>query len=222
MSPRSAPAAVQPHPEGLPHWAERAVERSPGVRRTPERSLEQAKAIVAAANELVAARGAEFTTQELVAEAGVSLQTFYKAFASKDELLLAVLEDRIASSCEAYAAATASLPPLDRLEAYVGVALAAPTSAGAEARFITAEHWRLMQDYPAEVEAATRPFTELVEASLRQAVAEGSLDVEAPDEAAWLITQLVMSVFHHRACSGSAGASAAGLWAFCLAALGGR
>lgn len=207
--------------EDLPQWAERAIERSPGVRRTPERSLEQAQAIVKAANELVLARGAEFTTHELVSEAGVSLQTFYKAFESKDELLLAVFEDRIASSCAIYAKATADLAPIDRLKTFVAVALSTPEEAGTEARFITAEHWRLMQIYPTEVEAATAPYARLVEAAITQAVDEGLLHVANPKDASWMITQLVMSIFHHQACTGEPGISAQSLWAFCLAALQG-
>ena len=222
MTARLAAADQEESLEDLPLWAERAIERSPGVRRTPERSLEQAQAIVDAANGLVLARGTDFTTQELVNEAGVSLQTFYKAFESKDELLLAVFEDRIASSCAIYAAATANLSPMDRLKTFVAVALATQEEAGVEARFITAEHWRLMQIYPAEVEAATSPYSRLVEKAIVDAVAEGSLEVEDPKAAAWMITQLVMSIFHHRACAGEPGVSVGALWGFCLAAIGGR
>ena len=46
-------------------------------------------------------KGDAFTTQELVKEAGVALQTFYRYFASKDELLLAVIADAMADACDA-------------------------------------------------------------------------------------------------------------------------
>ena len=56
-----------------------------------------------AARRLIDAKGDEFTTQELVAEAGVALQTFYRYFASKDELLLAVIGDAMTDACERWA-----------------------------------------------------------------------------------------------------------------------
>ena len=69
------------------------------MQRTRARQIEQAQAIVAAARRLIAERGERFTTQELVKEAGVALQTFYRLFGGKDQLLLAVFEDLIAESC---------------------------------------------------------------------------------------------------------------------------
>ena len=204
----------------LPQWAERAIERSPGVRRTPERSLEQARAIVEAAKRLLDVNGTEFTTQELVNEAGVSLQTFYKAFESKDELFLALLEDLIASSCVDYQKATESLAPLERLRRFISIAVVDEAGGGFSPRFTTSEHWRLMQIYPAEIEAATTPYTDLVELAIKDAMAEGLLKVASPRDSAWLITQLVMSVFHHGAFSGIAGVDEARLWSFCSAALG--
>ena len=69
-----------------------------------------------AASALIRAKGDEFTTQELAAEAGVALQTFYRYFASKDELLLAVIGDAMADACEGWALAAAEMPdPLARL-----------------------------------------------------------------------------------------------------------
>ena len=71
-------------------WAERVADRSEAVQRSRARQIEQAQAIVAAARRLIAERGDQFTTQELVKEARVSLQTFYRIFGGKDQLLLAV------------------------------------------------------------------------------------------------------------------------------------
>ena len=68
------------------------------MQRSRARQIEQAKAVVAAARRLIVERGDQFTTQELVKEAGVALQTFYRIFGGKDQLLLAVFEDLIAES----------------------------------------------------------------------------------------------------------------------------
>ena len=53
-----------------------------------------------AARTLIDAKGDDFTTQELAAEAGVALQTFYRYFSSKDELLLAVIGDAMVDAVE--------------------------------------------------------------------------------------------------------------------------
>src|SRR5438477_13061831 len=105
-------------------WAERTADRSPAVQRSRARQIEQAQAIVTAERRLIAERGERFTTQELVKEAGVALQTFYRLFAGKDQLLLAVFEDMIAESCEQFEDAARELPdPIARLRFCVTVAL---------------------------------------------------------------------------------------------------
>ena len=76
-------------------WAARAADRSPSVQRSRARSVQQARVIVEAARRLIDEKGENFTTQELIKEAGVALQTFYRHFGSKDELLLAVLEENV-------------------------------------------------------------------------------------------------------------------------------
>src|SRR5437763_1376439 len=81
-----------------PSWATRAADRSPTVQRSRTRSVQRAKQIVAAARRLVDVKGGDFTTHELVKEAGVAVQTFYKHFSGKDQVLLAVIEDVIAET----------------------------------------------------------------------------------------------------------------------------
>ena len=84
-----------------------------------------------AAGRLIHTKGDEFTTQELCAEAGVALQTFYRYFASKDELLLAVIGDAMTDACERWAEAAAELPdPLARLKYYLTSTLRAAKRAG--------------------------------------------------------------------------------------------
>ena len=51
--------------------------------------------ILAAGRILIATNGADFTTQAVIQEAGVALQTFYRYFKSKDQLLLALIGDLI-------------------------------------------------------------------------------------------------------------------------------
>jgi AcrR family transcriptional regulator len=208
-------------------WAERVADRSETVQRSRARQIEQAHAIVAAARRLITERGDQFTTQELVKEAGVALQTFYRIFGGKDQLLLAVFEDLIGESCADYERAAEALPdPVARLHFYVSVTVGSvgEASYGIGPRFVTAEHWRLHQLFPEEMTHATQHFTDLVERQLVLANEEGLLTSPDPQRDAWFVTKLVMAVFHHYAYSEDpidTQAIAEELWQFCLRALGG-
>jgi AcrR family transcriptional regulator len=208
-------------------WAERAADRSPVVQRSRARQIEQAKVIVDAARRLIVERGGRFTTQELVKEAGVALQTFYRLFAGKDQLLLAVFEDLIAESCMHYEEAARELPdPVARLQFYVTEALRSVGDGSLDIapRFVTAEHWRLYQLFPEEMSRATQPFADLVATQLELAVVDGTLAPADPQRTAWFVTKLVMAVFHHYAFADLPDDSTAirdELWEFCLAAVGG-
>jgi AcrR family transcriptional regulator len=206
-------------------WAERVADRSPVVQRSKEKSVDQARSIVSAARRLIEAEGPTFTTQELIKEAGIALQTFYRYFSGKDALLLAVIEDLIEENCCAYRAHAASIAdPVDRLRFYVTTTVHGLSAPGSGPSFITAEHFRLQTQYPAEVSQATQPYTDLLIDEINAAVSAGLLHPRDAEYSAWLITQLVMAVFHHYDCAGvdePTDVIAERLWNFCYAALDG-
>jgi AcrR family transcriptional regulator len=206
-------------------WADRVADRSPVVQRSKERSVEQARTLVTAARRLLETKGPSFTTQELIKEAGMALQTFYRCFSSKDQLLLAVIEDLIDENCGLYRERAAHLEDaIARLEFYVTATvrgLAVPRNGPS---FITSEHFRLQMLYPSEVSNATQAFTDLILEEILGAVAAGQLQTKDPEYSAWLITQLTMAVFHHYDCAGLDEPTeqiSQKLWEFCLAALDG-
>jgi AcrR family transcriptional regulator len=207
-------------------WAERAADRSPVVQRSRDRSLEQARSIVAAARRLIETKGPNFTTQELIKEAGIALQTFYRYFPGKDQLLLAVIEDIIDENCAMFREQARKLSdPVERLRYYVAATVHALETPGKGPSFMTSEHFRLQTLYPADVSRATQPYTDLLVEEIRDAVAEDRVHPHDPDYAAWLITQLSMAVFHHYDCAGldePVDQIAERLWEFCYAALNGR
>lgn len=224
-APAARPRASRP-PDASDTWAERAADRSPVVQRSRDRGVEQAKSIVAAAHRLIETKGQNFTTQELIKEAGIALQTFYRYFPGKDYLMLAVIEDIINQSCAVYRDQAQALPgPVERLRYYVDFTVRALETPGSGPSFMTSEHFRLQTLYPAEVSRATQPYTDLVLEEIRAAMAEGLMHPHDPENAAWLITQLTMAVFHHYVGAGlkePAEVVADRLWAFCLGALGGQ
>jgi AcrR family transcriptional regulator len=184
--------------------------------------------IVRAARELVDEKGAAFTTQDLIKQGGIALQTFYRHFDGKDQLLVAVFQDMIADACVAFEQAAANVDnPLERLRIYIATALAGlSTPPGAVGPgFITAEHWRLQQEFPAEIAAATKPFADLVRRELERAEAAGMASPADSERDGWLITRLVMAEFHHysfRTESVDADRIAEDVWQFCLRAVGGE
>ena len=79
---------------GTPQWQERAVERSLGSAR--QRAITRGGIFIAAAVDLLRTTGkADFTVQEVVDRSGLSLRAFYQHFATKDDLLLALVEETV-------------------------------------------------------------------------------------------------------------------------------
>ena len=190
------------------------------------RTGKHSDAILRAARELIDEKGAAFTTQELIKEAGIALQTFYRHFDGKDQLLVAVIQDMIADACDAFEQAAANVDdPLERLHIYIATALRGLQNApgGVGPGFITAEHWRLQQEFPDEIAAATAPFAALVQRELERAEAAGLASPGDVERDGWLITRLVMAEYHHyafRPDTVDADRLAEDVWRFCLTGIG--
>lgn len=210
-------------------WVERAVERSAAVQRSRVRIAKQVRQMLDAARRLIANKGDEFTTQELVTEAGVALQTFYRYFGSKDELLLAVIGDAMTEACERWARGADELPdPLSRLRFYLTATLErlnGDSRNAAMSRFVVATRWRLHRQFPEELAEVEKPFVDLLRGAVSDAVAAGQLNPMDPQWDSWFLGELVRSVYHYYAFVGHEGAelelAKQRLWQFSLTALGG-
>ncbi len=208
-------------------WAARAADRSPSAQRSRMRRVERADQILQAARRLIAKQGIDFTTQELVREAGIAIQTFYKHFGSKDHVLLAVIGDLVSEACRHLAARAQPISdPLDRLRFYVAAVLGTVgrSAEGVPSGFVTAQHWRLERLYPVELAEATRPFVDLLVPEIAAAGRAGLISTPHPDYDAWLISQLLTTLFHHYENAPSdlsEDVVRERVWSFCLRALGG-
>ena len=211
-------------------WVDRAVERSAAVQRSRMRIAEQVRVMLDAARRLIADKGDEFTTQELVTEAGVALQTFYRYFASKDELLLAVIGDAMVDACERWAAAAAEMPdPLDRVRYLLTTTferLEGDPQNTAMSRFVVSTRWRLHRQFPKELAEAEKPFVDLLRTEVNAAVKAGLINPPDPEWDSWFLTELVRAVYHFYAFAehpeGELDLVKERMWQFCLSALGGR
>ena len=131
------------------------------------RSARQQKAIVDAARRLVEEKGGSFTT-EADRGSGDRAPNFYRYFAGKDQLFLAVFEDLIGESAVLLEQQASDIDdPAARLRFYVTWMLRAvgPARRGRSAQFVTSEHWRLHQMFPDDVARVTQPITDLFERS---------------------------------------------------------
>ena len=164
---------------------ERAAQRSAAVQRSRTRIANQVRLMLDAALRLIREKGDAFTTQELVKEAGVALQTFYRYFASKDELLLAVIADAMTGACTRWADAGRELPdPVARLRFYITAVidvLDSESGGGGTARFVVSTHWRLHRVFPDELAEAEKPFVDLLLGEINAAVDAGLVAARGPE-----------------------------------------
>jgi TetR/AcrR family transcriptional regulator len=205
---------------------ERAAERSAAVQRSRTRIANQVRSMLDAALRLIREKGDTFTTQELVKEAGVALQTFYRYFASKDELLLAVIADAMTTACARWEAAAGELPdPLARLRFYITTIveeLDSESGEGGTAKFVVSTHWRLHRIFPTELAEAEKPLVDLLLIEINAATEAGLLRPSNPEWDAWFIVELVRAVYFYYAYASREANAHERLWEFCLAALGGH
>ncbi len=185
--------------------------------------------MVEAAKRLIVRKGGNFTTQELAREAGVAVQTFYRHFGGKDQLLLATLEDLHAASAIEFEEAARDLPdPLARLHFYLVSMLTTldrTDETALPARFVTAEHWRLHQAFPDELAVATQQVVDLFARQIQAAQDQGLLPPSDVARGAEMMVILVRGVYHEYAFKtriDSTEAIAETVWNFCLQGLGGR
>ena len=170
------------------------------------------------------AGGPAFTVSQVVAAAGSSLKSFYRCFASKDELLVALFEDDARRGADALAAMVAGSEPADRLRTAVVGLFRFITLDGQlpYAAALVGEHLRLAQSRPAELLAVMDPFVAVFERELDSAQRAGTVRAGDPRRDARTLFHIVMSHLHALIChqiGEPPGAVADELWAFCAAAL---
>lgn len=96
---RRGKGAAEPADDGLSGWQQRALDRS--LVEAKRRALTKSNGFVRASMELLEETGGlTFTVQDVVDRSKLSLRSFYQTFGSKDDLLLALFEECVASAAE--------------------------------------------------------------------------------------------------------------------------
>ena len=188
------------------------------------RSLERAERLVGAARDLANERqSASFTVHEVAARAGSSLKGFYRCFAGKDDLLVALLaeDSRIGADILTEQVA-AHDDAADRMRACVTHLFELSTLPGAEgyARVLVSEHRRLSHERPDDLRAALAPIVDVLAREIDAAAASGHAESATPERDAETIFSLILDGIHDVSLGRIAPCDESEyLWQFCARAL---
>jgi AcrR family transcriptional regulator len=176
-------------------WRERAVERS--LRTARERAVWRSERFISAATELLHESGSfDFTVQDLVVRAQMSLRSFYQHFGSKDELLLAVFEEVIRSYTTSLREEVLADPdPAEQLRRYItGFFKAGESSDRGASVALSRFRLNLTQGDPAELARVFEPQIALLHEIITAGVASGQVRSDIPASVlSMLVTHTLMS-----------------------------
>ena len=203
---------------------DRAVERA--VRVAKERARDDVQLLVAAGRKLLHRDGAaDMTIADVLTEAGLSTRAFYRHFASKSDLLLAIYDNevdrytpRLQRRLDAATTARAGL------EAWIDELLAAGFEPRRGERTRAMFTWAipLQQEFPVEFAAVRDALTGPLEALLEAGRADGSFPKAEPRRDAQFIRALTWQLVEERLSGAAIEVAAARdeVLRFCLPALG--
>jgi len=209
----------------VPAWQRRALENSTAVRRSRARVLDVSQQLIDTARVLYYEGGTPFTISRLAEAAGVSVQTFYRCFPGKEELLLALFQDTVERNAGPIRAGASSIgDPVVRLRYLVRESICSARS-DPYSGMVVREHLRLAAEYPATIARIADWMRELVTETIKQGVAAGTLVSAEPSSDARLIADGIRITVHHLVLGVTEGCPeevAEHFCRFCLAALGHR
>ena len=211
--------------ETIPAWQRQSMDRS--LRAARARAHERSDRFVEAATDLLREKHTtDFTVQDVIERSKMSIRTFYKYFASKEDLLVAVSETVVAREAvpRLRKLVERQRDPVKRLRAFIeGLVEMTAKTKGPVARTLTSYQNRLAESRPTDLSRALRPqfdlLAELIEDVARDQPLRPDLTVEM---AARLTHYLVLAAVHGRVL-GSEGASeipASTIWHFCASGMG--
>ncbi len=216
---------LEPTDDSIPAWQRQSMERS--LRSARARAHARSDRFVSAAIKLLQEKGSvDFTVQDVVERSRMSIRTFYKYFASKDDLLVAVYETVVARDTVPRlreCIAKFKEPQLRFRACVEALVELAGTKEVRAARTLTNYGNRLAETRPADLERAMKPqvdlLVELIEDMARTRPLRRDLTVES---AARLTNYTLLGAVHDRVrgVQGAAEIPARAIYQFCLSGMG--
>jgi AcrR family transcriptional regulator len=206
----------------LTAWQQRTLDRS--LDDAKRRALTKSRRFVNSAIQLLRVTGGlEFTVQDVVDRAKLSIRSFYQSFASKDDLLLALFEESVAAGAvELRAAMAEHRDPIEQIHVYLTTLWAATDNAGVS-RALALYHLTLASTRPRELAHALEPQLAVLREAVERGVASGQIRSDVtPRRLSEILLHTSVAAVHtailHTSTDGR-DASPDDLWAFCLGGL---
>ncbi len=203
---------------------DRAVERA--VRVAKQRARDDVQLLVASGRKLLHRDGAaEMTIADVLSEAGLSTRAFYRHFASKSDLLLAIYDNEV----DRYRPLLqrrldAATTPREGLVAWIDELLAAAFEPRRGERTRAMFTWAipLQQEFPAEFAAVRAALTDPLAAVLEAGRVDGTFPNAQPERDATFIRALTWGLVeeHMSGVEIDAAGAREQVLRFCLPALG--
>ena len=211
--------ARPPGAEPLSPWQERTIERN--LIDAKRRLLSKSSRFVEAARALLLETGSlDFTVQEVVERARLSLRAFYQAFASKDDLLLALFEESTAAAAVTLGAQLQQIDdPLEQIHTYLSSFWTSPRDRRV-IRSLVQFQLKVSGTRPEDMRRALDPVRALLRESVERGIAAGRIrpDVD-PERTARMLMHIAITAVHTAVIEGTADegdALPADVWSFCL------
>ncbi len=180
-------------------WQERTVEHS--LKDARQKAITRGGKFIRAANQLIRKTGkADFTVQDVVETSGMSLRSFYQYFATKDDLLLALVEEAVGDYvADIRARLEPETDPVEMLQLLVKTMFSAADLSSSSSRGMVLFSWHLADTRTEEFSAIFSPQVTMVAEILEAGVASGVFrnDIDVPVLAA-LVMHTVVSVMDMR------------------------
>ncbi len=180
-------------------WHQRTVERS--LKNARERAISRGDKFVKAAAELLRTTGkSDFTVQEVVDRSGMSLRSFYHHLATKDDLLLALIEESVRRySAEMRPKLDATEGAVEKLQLLLTTSFRDRYSGDRASRGMVLFHWHLAEARTSEFVATLAPQVALITEILEEGVEAGVFRIDIPVKVqATLVAHTLLSLLDMR------------------------
>ncbi len=164
--------------------------------------------------------GLDFTVQEVVERSRLSLRGFYQAFASKDDLLLALYEEAVAGGADTLRETMREVAdPLEQIHTFLSLYWS-PQLDRRVVRALMQFHLRATITRPDDIQHALEPVHAMLTHAVARGVEAGRIRTDiSPERLARLLMSMAITAIHASEIDASADGAEAlpdDVWTFCL------